>query len=74
MLNEEQNRDKSEDKLPTAVRVLVGLASLPSLVLAFMLLRALFTGNAGGIGAFETVYAIVGFVAIYIAITGKKLF
>jgi uncharacterized membrane protein YuzA (DUF378 family) len=74
MPNEEKNKVEDQEKLPTVVRVLVGIASLPSLALAFMLLRALFTGNASGIGAFETVYAIVGFVAIYIAITGKKLF
>lgn len=62
------------DKLAMPIRILVGIAALPSLALAFMLVSAVINGEAAGIGAFETVYALVGFVAFYIALSGKKIF
>jgi hypothetical protein len=52
----------------------VGVLSLPSLLLAFMLISEVRKSNFDGIGAFEIIYALVGFFAIYIALTGKKFF
>jgi uncharacterized membrane protein YuzA (DUF378 family) len=56
------------------IRILIGIASLPSLFLGLMLVNALLNEQANTIGAFEVVYALVGFVGVYIAITGKRLF
>ena len=56
------------------IRILIGIASLPSLFLGFMLVNALLSEQAGTIGAFEVVYALVGVVGVYIALTGKRLF
>jgi len=61
-------------KLSLSVRIIVGVLSLPSLLLAFMLISEGLKGNFDGIGAFEIIYSLVGFFAIYIALTGKKFF
>lgn len=61
-------------KLSLSVRIIVGVLSLPSLLLAFMLISDALKGNFDGIGAFEIIYALVGLFAIYIALTGKKFF
>jgi uncharacterized membrane protein YuzA (DUF378 family) len=47
---------------------------LPSLLLAFMLISDALNGRYEAIGAFEIVYSLVGIFAVYIALTGKKLF
>lgn len=60
--------------LSPAVRTLIGIASIPSLLLGGMLIFALASGEAESIGAFELVYSLVGIIALYIAITGKRLF
>jgi hypothetical protein len=56
------------------VRIIVGVLAMPSLLLAFMLISESIKGNFDGIGAFEIIYAVIGFFAIYIALTGKKFF
>jgi hypothetical protein len=61
-------------KLSLTVRIIVGVLALPSLLLAFMLISEAIKGRYDGIGAFEVVYSLVGFFAIYIALTGKKFF
>ena len=64
----------SQKTLPLGLRVMIGLAGLPSLALGGMLFYAASTGDAGNVGAFEVLYAIAGVIALYIAITGKRLF
>jgi uncharacterized membrane protein YuzA (DUF378 family) len=61
-------------KLSLTVRIIVGVLATPSLMLAFMLISDAIKGNFDGIGAFEIIYALVGFFAVYIALTGKKFF
>jgi hypothetical protein len=61
-------------KLSLTVRIIIGVLAMPSLLLAFMLISEAIKGNFDGIGAFEIIYAVVGFFAIYIALTGKKFF
>jgi len=61
-------------KLSLTVRIIVGVLALPSLLLAFMLISDAINGRYAGIGAFEVIYSLVGFFAIYIALTGKKFF
>jgi hypothetical protein len=56
------------------IRILVGLASLPSIALAVMLGITITQGDYNSISAFEVIYSAVGVLGIYIAITGKKLF
>ena len=67
------NTDK-KSKLSINIRILIGIASLPSLFLGFMLVSALLNEQADTIGAFEVVYALVGLVGVYIALSGKRLF
>lgn len=64
----------NKSKLSNNIRILIGLASLPSLFLGFMLVSALLNEQADTIGAFEVVYALVGLVGVYIALSGKRLF
>jgi hypothetical protein len=61
-------------KLPLTIRILVGMAGLPSILLAYMLVLTFMREGIAGISAFEVVYSMVGAVALYIAITGKRLF
>ena len=61
-------------KLSKHIRILIGLASIPSLLLAIMLIATIARGEATGISAFEVVYSLVGILGAYIAMTGKKLF
>ncbi len=63
-----------KSKLPVGPRILLGVAAIPCLVLAGMLTTTLITDGLSDIGAFEVVYAGVGFIALYIAVTGKRLF
>jgi hypothetical protein len=65
---------KEKGKLSLTVRIIVGVLSLPSLLLAFMLISDAINSRYDGIGIFEVVYSVVGFFAIYIALTGKKFF
>ena len=61
-------------KLPMKLRIMIGIAGLPSLVLAGMLCVMVINGQHQDIGAFELVYSFVGFFAAYLAITGKRIF
>ncbi len=49
-----------KEKLSLSVRIIVGTLSLPSLLLAFMLVSEALKGNFDSIGAFEFIYALVG--------------
>jgi hypothetical protein len=61
-------------KLSMGVRILIGVIAIPSFLLSCMLLATALSGDAGSIGFFETIYAIVGVLALYIALTGKRFF
>jgi hypothetical protein len=65
---------QSRPKLPLNVRIIIGIISIPSFVLFCMLVATAFAGDMDSISIFEIVYAIVGVVALYIALTGKRLF
>lgn len=65
--------DKST-KLPTNIRILLGVFAIPSLILAHMIGSMALSGNYQEIGYFEWVYSLVGVIAMYIALTGKRLF
>ena len=65
---------KVKGKLTLPVRIIIGVLSLPSLLLAFMLVSDAINKRFEGIGAFELVYALVGVFAMYVALTGKKFF
>ncbi|MGJ8681170.1 hypothetical protein [Paraglaciecola sp.] len=64
----------TQQKLPTNLRVLIGIVSIPSLILAGMLGVMTLNGQFQDISIFEWIYSIVGFIAAYIALTGKRLF
>lgn len=66
--------DLKPRKLPMNVRILIGIAALPSVALAAMLLSALSAGDTEGMGVLEWVYALVGIGALYMALTGKRWF
>ena len=60
--------------LSVKVRVLVGIFSIPSLFLLAMLIHTAMHGDSDTIGAFEIIYSIVGIVAMYMAVSGRRLF
>ena len=61
-------------KLSSNVRILLGLFSIPSLFLAYMIGTMALNGDYKEIDYFEWVYSIIGFLALYIAVTGKRFF
>jgi len=61
-------------KLPFNVRVLLGIFAIPSLFLAYMIGSVAVNGDYQEIDYFEWVYSLIGILALYIAITGKRLF
>jgi hypothetical protein len=63
-----------DTKLSMNIRILVGLFSIPSLILAGMISTMALNGQVQEISYFEWVYSLTGFIAIYIALTGKRLF
>ncbi|MBT1451037.1 hypothetical protein KJ365_09115 [Glaciecola sp. XM2] len=66
---------KPESKtLSLKVRILIGILSIPSVLLAAFLINAGINGDWDSVGAFEVIYAAVGFFAAYIALTGKRFF
>lgn len=67
-------QENNEKKLSGKVRVFIGIFAIPSLLLATMLVSLVIDGNYNEISAFELIYSVVGFVAAYIAVSGKKLF
>ncbi|WP_371195709.1 hypothetical protein [Glaciecola sp. SC05] len=66
-----QKRPKTLSK---KVRIIIGLLSLPSLMLSAMLIRTALNDQWDTVDAFEVVYAGVGIFAAYIALTGKRFF
>jgi len=61
-------------KLTSNIRILLGVFAIPSLFLAYMIGVMVVNGDYQKIDYFEWVYSLIGFLAIYIAITGKRLF
>jgi hypothetical protein len=64
----------SKPPLSIKIRVLIAIISLPSVVLAVMLGTLVAQGQAQDIGFMEVIYALVGFFALYMAISGKRYF
>jgi len=69
-----QNNNNNKSKLANNIRILIGLIAIPSLYLAYMIIVMTINGGADKVDYFEWVYAFTGFLALYIAVTGKKLF
>jgi hypothetical protein len=67
---------KMSDKnvLSLNIRILLGVFAIPSLFLAYMIGVMVIDGDYQKIDYFEWLYALIGMLAIYIAITGKRLF
>ena len=61
-------------KLPSNIRILLGAFAIPSLFLAYMIGVMAVNGDYQKIDYFEWLYSLIGILAIYIAITGKRLF
>ena len=61
-------------KLPVNIRVLIGVIAIPSLYLAYMIGVMALNGDFQKVDYIEWVYSIIGFVAVYVAITGKRIF
>ena len=53
---------ENKAKLPLNIRIIVGLAGLPSIVLAYMLVVTFINKGLTDISAFEVVYSVVGVV------------
>lgn len=66
--------NKNQQQLSIISRILIGIVSIPSLILAAMLVSTLINQTSGDISFFEVIYALVGIFAMYIALTGKKFF
>lgn len=66
-------RDK-KPKLSVNIRIMLGVFSMPSLFLAYMIGAMAINGEYQEIDYFEWIYSLIGILAIYIAITGKRLF
>ena len=61
-------------KLTSNIRILLGVFAIPSLFLAYMIGVLAVNGDYQKIDYFEWVYSLIGFLAMYIAITGKRIF
>ena len=68
------NMKNKTTKLPFNVRLLLGFFALPSLFLAYMIGTLVLNGDFQGIDYSEWVYSLLGFFAMYIAISGKRVF
>lgn len=66
--------NNTEQKLSLAVRIVIGIIAIPSLLLAAMIVSILLNQTAGEIDFFEVIYSLVGVFAMYVALTGKKFF
>ena len=64
----------NEPKLSLKIRILIGILSIPSLILAAMTISMFINQTVGNIDYFEVIYSLVGVFAMYIALTGKKFF
>jgi hypothetical protein len=65
--------DKKE-KLTSNIRILLGVFAIPSLFLAYMIGVLAVNGDYQKIDYFEWIYSLIGILAMYIAITGKRIF
>ena len=61
-------------KLSYNIRILLGVFAIPSLILAYMIGVMAVNGDYQKVDYFEWFYSLVGILAIYIAITGKRFF
>jgi hypothetical protein len=61
-------------KLSSKIRILIGIFAIPSLILAYMVGVMALNGDYQKVDYFEWFYSLIGILAIYIAITGKRLF
>ncbi|WP_395341270.1 hypothetical protein PN836_018835 [Ningiella sp. W23] len=68
------DQNKQAKTLSKKVRLIIGILSIPSLILTAMLLKLALDGQQDSIGFFELTYAVVGIFAAYIALTGKRFF
>ncbi len=68
------NTKNKSTKLPLNIRLLLGLFAIPSLFLAYMVGTMALNGDYQAIDYFEWIYSLLGFVAIFIAISGKRVF
>ncbi len=68
------NTKNKSTKLPFNIRLLLGVFATPSLFLAYMVGTMALNGDYQGIDYFEWIYSLLGFFAMYIAISGKRVF
>jgi hypothetical protein len=61
-------------KLSSNIRILLGVFAIPSLILAYMVGVMAVNGDYQKVDYFEWFYSLIGILAIYIAITGKRFF
>ncbi|MFT7373366.1 MAG: hypothetical protein ACI9T9_002066 [Oleiphilaceae bacterium] len=61
-------------KLSSNIRILLGVFAIPSLILAYMVGVMAVNGDYQKVDYFEWFYSLIGILAIYIAITGKRIF
>lgn len=68
--------DMSDKKkqLSSTIRILLGIFAIPSLMLAYMIAVMAVNGDYQSVDYFEWFYSLIGILAMYIAITGKRLF
>lgn len=64
----------AKTKLSSNIRILLGVFAIPSLFLAYMIWGMVVNGHYQEVEYFEWFYSLIGFLAIYISITGKRLF
>jgi hypothetical protein len=65
---------KKDKTFSVKARIIIGLLSIPSLMLVAMLIKTWMNDDWDSVGAFELVYAAVGIFAAYVALTGKRFF
>jgi hypothetical protein len=65
---------KTPKILSKNVRIIIGLLSLPSLMLTALLISTAINDQWDTVDAFEIIYAAVGIFAAYIALTGRRFF
>jgi hypothetical protein len=68
------SKPNNKSKLPVNIRVIIGVIAIPSLYLAYMIGVMALNGDFQKIDYIEWVYSFIGFVAVYVAITGKRIF
>lgn len=68
------NTKNKSKKLPLNIRLILGVFAIPSLFLAYMVGTMALNGDYQGIDYFEWIYSLLGFFAMYIAISGKRVF